>query len=346
MSDSAIVVKENDHPLTWQKNGDKDKDFRLQAFVSWQAAVGGIWYQPDLARWRDELLDQVVGENPDGKPKKMSPASVQAYVSTVRGAYKMLLISNDVRDLLWANTDPALPPERRDVFVREILARLENAVHPKAASVQIIKMQDTEDSKHLRLTPAQANALIGAPGRVTPQAVRDTALIALLLSTGIREDELCTVDVDDLRQTLSGELALRVREGKGSKQRMVPYGDLDGCLTLVDHWLQHAGIRDGAVFRGLNKAQRLRPGRLTTRSVHLALMRYPIIINGEWVQVRPHDCRRTYARLMYENGADLLSISQNLGHAEVKTTESYVGRLDVSRRRGKAFLDFNARPSK
>lgn len=343
MSDNALTVKKNDHPLVWQKTGDKDKDMRLRTFIDWQLQTGSAWHQPDLARWRDDLLSRPVGENSDGTIRTMSPSSVAAYLSTVRGAYKVLLISNDVRDLLWGMTDPEMPPERRAVFVNEMLTRLQNAVHPTTAAVKLTKVQDTEDSKHLRLTSAQANALIGAPGMATPMGLRDTALIALLLCTGIREDELCNLNVDDLRQKLGGELALRIQHGKGDKQRLVPYGELNWCLVLLDRWMQHAGIREGAVFRGLNKAQRVRRGRLTTRSVQRIVLNYPLIIDGCSTRVRPHDCRRTYARLMYEAGVGLLSIMQNLGHSDIKTTEGYIGALDVSRRRPSAFLHFDVR---
>ena len=44
------------------------------------------------------------------------------------------------------------------------------------------------------------------------------------------------LDVGDLRQRLGGELALHVREGKGARERLVPYGDLDWCLAVVDAW--------------------------------------------------------------------------------------------------------------
>lgn len=341
MTDSALVAVETPHPLKQWLNGDKDTNSRLLAFIAWQQANGGLWYQPDLAQWRDELLARQI-ELPDGSQRRMSPATVAAYLGTVRGIYNKLLISNDVRDMLWSMTDPDLPPERRAVYVNEMLARLQNAVHPTAASVKLTKIQDVEDSKHLRLTPSQAKALIAAPGMATMAGIRDTALIALLLCTGIREDELCALDVGDLRQHLGGELALRVRHGKGDKQRLIPYGELDWCLILVDTWMKNAGIRDVAVFRGLTKGQRVRSGRLTTRSVRRIVLAYPVIISGRAVQVHPHDCRRTYARLMYESGVDLLAIQQNLGHEKTETTEGYIGKLDGKTRRARAFIEFEA----
>jgi site-specific recombinase XerD len=219
---------------------------------------------------------------------------------------------------------------------------VENAIDPEASTVRIGTSQDRPDAGHLRLTSEQASALMAAPGLDTLEGLRDTAVIALLLCTGVREAELVALDVDDLRQELGGELALHVREGKGAKERLVPYGELDWVLAIVDRWLAAAGIEGGPVFRGLYKGgRRLRPGRLSTRAVQLILARYPVAIAGELVHVRPHDCRRTFARRTYEAGLDLLSISQNLGHSDVKTTLGYIGTLDADRRRAPAVYTFD-----
>ena len=91
-----------------------------------------------------------------------------------------------------------------------------------------------------------------------------------------------------------------------------------------------AGIRDGPVFRGFYRdGQTVRPGRLTVRAVQDVLGAYPIVVDGTLVTVKPHDCRRTYARRLYEAGADVVAIQQNLGHGDLKTTLAYIGALDV-----------------
>ena len=100
--------------------------------------------------------------------------------------------------------------------------------------------------------------------------------------------------------------------------------------------------RAGPVLRGLYKGgRRLRPGRLSVRAVQYILASYPIMVDGELVQVRPHDCRRTYARRLYEAGVDLVAIQQNLGHADIKTTLGYVGTLDADKRRAPAIYSFD-----
>jgi integrase len=105
-------------------------------------------------------------------------------------------------------------------------------------------------------------------------------------------------------------------------------------LTLVEAWMDAAQITGGAVFRGFYKGgQSVRSTPLTTRAVQMILASYPIDIDGRRAAVQPHDCRRTYARRLYEAGVDPVRIQQNLGHADLQTTLGYIGTLDVAQRR-------------
>ena len=114
----------------------------------------------------------------------------------------------------------------------------------------------------------------------------------------------------------------------------------------LDKWLEVAGstgqrMEGGPVFRGLHKGGTLRPGRLSVRAVQYIVTRYPVMVGGAMVKVRPHDLRRTYARRLYEAGVDLLAIRDNLGHADHKTTLGYIGPQDVGRRRPPAIYAFD-----
>jgi site-specific recombinase XerD len=164
----------------------------------------------------------------------------------------------------------------------------------------------------------------------------------MLLCTGIREMELCSLEVRDLRQALGGELALHVRKGKGNKERLIPYGDLAWVLAIVDTWLKAAHLASGLVFRAIWKGgQRVR-GKLSVRAVENIVTKYPVIGDGaRLITVRPHDLRRTYARRLYEAGIDLLSISQNLGHASISTTRLYIGELGADKRRAPGVYSFD-----
>ena len=137
---------------------------------------------------------------------------------------------------------------------------------------------------------------------------------------------------------------MHVREGKGCKERLVPYGELEWVLAIVDKWLELAEINDGPVFRGFYRGHRvLRPGRLSVRAIEYIVGSYPVMAAGEVVTVKPHDLRRTYARRLYDAGFDLVAIQQNLGHADVKTTLGYIGTLDAEQRKPPAVFSFDLR---
>jgi site-specific recombinase XerD len=255
-------------------DADKDGRHRLGLFSRWLNGAGRSWREPDLAVYRDHLLYE----------RRLAPSSVSAHLATVRARYAALLRDNAVRDALYALTPAEASPAERKAFVDETLERLRNAADPRNAPVTVITSQDRPDASHIRLTVRQANTLLEQPGVDTLMGLRDTALIALMLCTGLREGELCALDVPNLRQRLGGALALHVRRGKGAKERLIPYGALDWCLAVVEAWLTEAGIKDEAVFRSFWKGGRPRDSRLTARAVQNVLKDYPLMIDGQLTQ--------------------------------------------------------------
>lgn len=312
---------------------------RIARFLAWLEANGGQVFAPDLAAWRDYLLGEGI-----------KPASARAYLATVRSRYRALLREDALRNTLYTRA-PALlarlgqddTPANRYALVAEALTRLHNALDPARAPVKAPKKQDRVDAEQIRLSREQAEALLKAPGVGTLRGLRDTAIIAVMLCTGVREGEAAALEVSDLRHRLNGELCLLVREGKGSKTRAVPWGELSWALVIIDAWLRVAGITRGPVFRNIRKGGKVQAGALTTRAIEMILARYPLVIEGEKKHARPHDLRRTYAARQYEAGMDLNAIRQNLGHSDIKTTLGYIGALDAGKRRGQAVYSFDLR---
>lgn len=305
---------------------------RLGAFATWLQATGRAWHEPDLGAYRAALLG------------RMAASSVRAHLATIRARYRALLRDNALRDALYdAAAGQFEGGAERKAFVDEVVTRVENAIHPAASAVKVEIVQDQVDAEQgIRLTREQASALIASPGLDTLSGLRDTALLALALCTGLREAEIAHLEVRDLRQTFDGELCVHVRQGKGCKTRAVPYGAGEWCLAIVDKWLGAAGIEQGAVFRGFYKGgQRLRSNRLTTRAVQQIVRAYPVMVKGAMTRVAPHDLRRTYARRCYDEGMAPIAIQQNLGHADLNTTLRYIGELDAEQRRPPALYDFD-----
>ena len=309
----------------------KDQKSRLGFYIDWLSRQHLTWYQPDLRAYRDYLLYERFRIDKRGRriPARLSPQTVMAHLATVRGRYGELTRSNEVRDRLFelANPEDSEPEQR--ALVDEFFVRMMNDVHPASAPVKLVTVQDVADSAHLRLKPWQVSALVRAPGISTLRGLRDTALMALMVCTGIRAAEAAALQADDLRQHLGGELSLRVREGKGGVQRLVPYGPLDWCLMYVEAWLREAGIKAGPVFRGIRRGGKsLRADGIGVWTVNDIMNDYPIRIDGALCLIKPHDLRRTYARNAYDFGMDLERIRQNLGHSSLSTTQTYIGALD------------------
>lgn len=319
------------------EDSDKDHKSRLQQFGVWLYSTQRSWTAPDLAAYRDMLMERGLG-----------PSSIQAHLATIRGRYARLLRNPQAREALYSaayqqlvEDGQAETPANAKAYVDEAVARLEAALHPENAPVTVIKQLDVAQGDHLRLTAEQASTLLALPDTSTLKGIRDTALMAMMLCTGIREAELCAIQVDDLRQRLGNVLALRVRRGKGARERLIPYGSLDWALVIVETWLQRAGIDDQTVFRSFFKSEKVRPRALTTRAVQLILADYPVVVDGRLVVVRPHDLRRTYARRLYDAGVDLVAIQQNLGHAHLKTTLVYIGDLGAEQRQPPVLYRFD-----
>lgn len=292
-------------------HNNKDQHSRLRRYVAWLDATGRRWAMPELAAYRDHLLSE-----------QLAPSTVQAHLATVRTRYQMMLLNRQIFfDLM-----PESTFERQKALADELIARIENAIDPRLARVRVVTDQDPA---FIRLTREQAGALI----RSIKQP-RDKVIVALLLATGIRAAELAALEVDHLRAHMDdGTLALSVVDGKGGKSRKVPYGGNEAVLRLVDDWLD--GRRDGYVFPGSGAS-----GHITTRTIERIFERHAALVNGEYIHLEPHDCRRSYARMQYVAGMDIAGIQQNMGHSEIKTTLLYIGELDAGWRIPQAVLEF------
>ena len=121
-------------------------------------------------------------------------------------------------------------------------------------------------------------------------------MLALMLCTGVRAAELLALDVDDLQVMFGSTLALRIKSGKGSKQRLIPYGAQDWGLTLTQQWLDRSGISSGAVFVGMRKGDNF---YLDKEGKHVFASR-----NGLW---NTH-CKTIRFRLMANSELSLLMI--------------------------------------
>jgi integrase/recombinase XerC len=152
---------------------------------------------------------------------------------------------------------------------------------------------------------ALVRAVVGSGGK------RDTAIVLVMLKTGLRVDELVSLTWGDLELSpRKGELV--VRRGKGAKQRVVPiHLQARQALAAIR---PVRPIRDEPVFHG----QR---GPLTVRGVQQSLERYGRAIG---VDLSPHTLRHTFAKRLVDAGVPLHVVARLMGHESTKTTEIYV----------------------
>jgi integrase/recombinase XerC len=146
---------------------------------------------------------------------------------------------------------------------------------------------------------------------------RDRLMLELLYGCGIRNSELVSINLDDIRVTTE---AILIR-GKGKKERYVPFGDavksaLAPYLPVRQSVLSECRKNTPALL--INK----RGGRLTTRSVGRIIKKIAVA-KGLSPDVHPHTLRHAFGTHMLEEGADLRAIQEMLGHERLSTTQRY-----------------------
>src|SRR5579863_10179962 len=146
---------------------------------------------------------------------------------------------------------------------------------------------------------------------------RDRIMFELLYGCGIRNSELIGINLEDIR--LSSE-AILIR-GKGKKERYVPFGDsVKAALAVYLPLRQQTLAERKKITTALLINQR--GGRITTRSVG-RIIKKVAVAKGLSPDVHPHTLRHAFGTHMLEEGADLRSIQEMLGHERLSTTQRY-----------------------
>ncbi|HEX8155260.1 MAG TPA: tyrosine recombinase XerC [Thermoanaerobaculia bacterium] len=171
--------------------------------------------------------------------------------------------------------------------------------------------------KHLPsvMQPSDVALLVEQPDLSTPLGIRDRAWLELLYASGLRISELVGIDFDDLE--LKARL-VKVR-GKGSKERIVPFGS-----KAEEAIRAYLAIRGDLCADPDEQALfvNYRGARITTRSVRRLFdgyIRDASLRSG----ISPHTMRHSFATHLLNAGADLRGIQELLGHASLSTTQKY-----------------------
>ncbi len=183
------------------------------------------------------------------------------------------------------------------------------------------------------LSAAEAERLVEAANGTTPRAMRDRALVELMYGSGLRVSEALGLR----RGAVDLEARLVRAFGKGAKERIVPLGRpaVDALRRYIAMGRPHLDRRNRPELF-LNA----RGGPLTRAGAFLILRRLAEKAGLEPHRVHPHLLRHSFATHLLEGGADLRSVQEMLGHADLSTTELYTHITDRRRRE----LYFQAHP--
>ncbi len=258
---------------------------------------------PSLEDRRDDMDDETIGYKLAGADAMTirgflshldtfgySPATTARKIATLRSFYKWMLRR------AYVDTNPMLL-----IRTPKQTKRL-----PKAITVEHVEK------------------LLSAPDNRETLGARDRAILETLYSTGVRVSELVDLNRNDVSMT---EQTMHVR-GKGKKERIVPLGShamaaIRHYLTLLEPDPRFAAVRQQSMVDPscplfVNK----NGGRLSSRSVRRKLDKY-LTAAGLDPTISPHTLRHSFATHLLDNGADLRSVQELLGHQSLSTTQVY-----------------------
>ncbi|HET6943947.1 MAG TPA: tyrosine recombinase [Gaiellaceae bacterium] len=252
----------------------------------------------------------------DGLPAEASAEEVAAYLARLRA------------DGLAATTIARRVAALRSFFRHQVL--LGSRPDNPAAELELPRRRRALPKT---LSPGEVERLIEAAAGTTPRSLRDRALVELLYGAGLRVSE--AVGLERAAIDLEGRLVRTI--GKGSKERVVPIGR-EAAEALRRYLARGRPYLD----------KRHRPelflnaqgGALTRAGAFLILKKLAESAGLEPERVHPHLLRHSFATHLLEGGADLRSVQEMLGHADLSTTELYTHVSDRRRRE----LYFRAHP--
>ncbi len=238
------------------------------------------------------------------------------------------------RDYLLAQGLTNSSVRRKMSALRSLLSylQLRGLIHVNPAHPDLVDTPAApRDGKTVGLTPEDCRRLLGAPSETTPAGIRDRALFAVLAYTGCRVGELTRLKVGSYKTT--GVHKILEIHGKGGKERRVPLHP--EAAERLEAWLDSAEIRDdsvGALFRPLATARGNGEKGFATRPLARRAVQKLVSVYVRRLKLDPnvtvHSLRVTALTTAREQGSDIIDLQDFAGHADPRTTLTYIRNRD------------------
>jgi integrase/recombinase XerC len=292
-------------------------------------------YGADLVQFEQFLIERSEGTSPTGEP--ISPghpgaASATAVATESNTRVDQLLLAADTNTIraylafLNEKQYSRATVARKLGTLRSFYKFLVKRNHLTSNPLIAVRTPKQEKKLPRFLEYEEVKRLLETPPMDSWLGARDRAILETLYSTGMRVSELVGLNMDDI--DFLGEV-VHIR-GKGKKERIAPISS--SALQIIQHYMEFRNKRaqsnpnfDSKVLF-VNK----HGTRLSTRSVRRKMDKY-LKMAGLDPAISPHTLRHSFATHMLNNGADLRSVQELLGHQSLSTTQVYThlttGRL-------------------
>ena len=220
----------------------------------------------------------------DMKDEGKSPSTINLYLAAIKGVAKASWMSKviDVETYQWIK--------------------------------EVKRVKGTRSTKGRALNVEEVQTLINTcDGSIS--SLRDSALLALTYSAGLRRNELVNLQLGDL-DISEGSISVM---GKGNKQT-INYVN-DKAISTVQKWLDVRGNTKGNLFLRIRKGGKIVDKGITGEAMaNIVCKRYK---DAELKRISSHDLRRSFATNLLESGVDVFVVSKLMRHAEIATTRTY-----------------------
>ena len=173
------------------------------------------------------------------------------------------------------------------------------------------------------LTDAEVKDILRQPDRTTARGKRDYAILLLMLSTGIRRDELCRLKRSDLKRE-KAKVWLYVW-GKGGKQRRIPISSRELVTAIWHYWATTPWEPSGGLplFARVASHPSQPPQPITWETVRWVVAKYARLAKIS-KPIHPHSLRHTFITRTLQRSGDLVAVKALAGHSSIRSTEVYL----------------------